>query len=73
MELEIVPLLKNNIRLQGIYVGSRAQLAAVVQAVSHHRIKPVIDRVYRFDQARDALARLGDGSYVGKLVVAGVA
>lgn len=70
-QIDILPLLGRNIRVQGIYVGSRDHLEALIRALVLHRIHPVIDRVYRFDQAGEAIAALGRGGHLGKLVIAG--
>lgn len=46
-----------------------AQLAQIATLLESGRIKPVIDRVFPFDQAADALAHLGKGRSRGKVVV----
>ncbi|MGH9613002.1 MAG: zinc-binding dehydrogenase, partial [Bryobacteraceae bacterium] len=35
-----------------------------------HQIHPVIDRVFGFEQARDAYAYLESGAHFGKVVIA---
>jgi NADPH:quinone reductase-like Zn-dependent oxidoreductase len=32
-------------------------------------MKPVIDRTFRFDQARDALAHMESGAHFGKVAI----
>lgn len=56
-------------RLAGIYVGSRAMLEDVSRFVTLSNLRPVIDRVFRFDQAREAYAHLESGNHFGKVVV----
>ena len=46
-----------------------AQLAAITALLESGRIRPVIDRVFPFDQAHEALAHLGKGRAKGKVVV----
>lgn len=70
-DFDLIPVLSRNVRLQGIHVGSRADLEHTVRAVVHHRIQPAIARTYAFGQAREALAAIGGGDYVGKLVITG--
>src|SRR5215813_3548453 len=41
-------------RLQGVTVGSVEDLQAMVDAIAANGMRPVIDRTFRFDQARDA-------------------
>ena len=58
-----------NIRLQGVYVGSVAMFEEMNRAIELHQMKPVIDRVFSFDQARDALAYLESAKHFGKVVI----
>jgi NADPH:quinone reductase-like Zn-dependent oxidoreductase len=58
------------IRLQGIHVGSREMFAAMNKAVALHKLKPVIDRVFSFDDAKAAYAHQQSGSHFGKIVIA---
>ena len=45
------------------------QLAEIGELLESGRIRPVIDRVFPFDQAKDALAYLDNGRAKGKVVV----
>lgn len=45
------------------------QLAAIAELLAAERIRPVIDRVFTFEQAKDGLAYLEQGRAKGKLVV----
>jgi 2-desacetyl-2-hydroxyethyl bacteriochlorophyllide A dehydrogenase len=67
--LDMRTLLRRSIRLEAVSVGSRDDLAALVRFVAGGRLRPVIDRVFPFDQAREALAYLAAGGHVGKVVV----
>ena len=58
------------IRLQGIHVGSRDMFAAMNKAVSLARLKPVIDRVFPFADAKAAYAHQQAGRHFGKIVIA---
>jgi NADPH:quinone reductase-like Zn-dependent oxidoreductase len=68
-ELEIMPLLTGAKRLIGISVGSRAMFEDLNRFVAAARIRPVIDRIFGFDQAREALAYLGSSGHFGKIVI----
>lgn len=71
-ELEIVPMLFNNIRLQAVNTGHRTHLEALVTALARRGIHPVIHHRYSFDDAPRAYAAIANGdSYVGKLVIDG--
>jgi len=56
--------------LHGIGVGSRASLEQLIQAVEVNRIKPVIDKVFPFDQAPEAFRLQASGNFIGKIVIA---
>lgn len=46
-----------------------AQLSAIGQLLEAGRIRPVIDKVFSFEQAKDALAYLAQGHAKGKVVI----
>jgi NADPH:quinone reductase-like Zn-dependent oxidoreductase len=71
--LPIAPLLHRQVRVQGIYVGSRAHFGEMNRAIDATRLRPVIDKVFGFDQIRDALVTLERGSHFGKIVIQVVA
>jgi len=55
--------------LHGIGVGSRASLEQLIQAIEVNRIKPIIDRVFPFDQAPEAFALQASQNFLGKIVI----
>jgi NADPH:quinone reductase-like Zn-dependent oxidoreductase len=55
--------------VQGTYVGSRAMFEAMNAVIARHGLKPVIDRVFPFEQAREALSHMQAGAHFGKLVI----
>ena len=69
-EVNPIPLIVRNLRLQGIRTGSRETFEAMNAALALHRLKPVIDRVYAFEDARDALTLMDDAAHFGKIVIA---
>jgi NADPH:quinone reductase-like Zn-dependent oxidoreductase len=46
-----------------------AQLAEIGKLLEAKRIRPVIDRVFPFDQAKEALEHLAQGHARGKIVI----
>jgi|BEDMetMinimDraft_2_1075160.scaffolds.fasta_scaffold00327_14 NADPH:quinone reductase-like Zn-dependent oxidoreductase len=62
-------VLTRSVRLQGIYVGSRAMFAEMNQAITHSGLKPVIDQVFPFEAAEEAYQRLASGTHFGKIVI----
>ena len=65
----LLPLLLNAQRIQGIYVGSAALFAEMNRAVTAHRLEPVIDQTFDFDQAPDAYRHLQSQKHLGKVVI----
>lgn len=63
------PLLIKNLVLKGITSGSRTMLEDFVAAIAVNGFDPVIDRVFDFDQAREAYEHLDSGSHIGKVVI----
>lgn len=55
------------VRLQGITVGHRDGFEAMMRAIEQHRVQPVLDRVFAFEQLKDALAYLKSGAHFGKI------
>ena len=65
----VTSILMRGIRVQGIAVGSRADMLDMFRAVEAHRIAPVIGDRFDFDQAPAALDRLATAQHVGKIVI----
>lgn len=64
------PILRKAIRLEGVLgVGSRAMLDRMTRAMAVDEMHPVVDRVFDFEEARDAYRYLERGAHVGKVVV----
>ena len=70
VELNIVPILMQNVRVQGILVGSREGFEAMNRGIAQHEIHPVVDRVFPFDEAREALVYMAGGRHMGKVCIA---
>ncbi|MBV8865219.1 MAG: NAD(P)-dependent alcohol dehydrogenase [Acidobacteriaceae bacterium] len=62
-----VSLLMNSVRLQGIYVGSRAMFERLNLAIGFHQIKPVIDRIFPWTEIKEALWYMGNQQHFGKI------
>jgi alcohol dehydrogenase len=54
---------------RNITVGDRAALLDLTRAVAATGLKPIIDRVFAFDEARDAFRHLESGAHLGKVVI----
>ena len=62
-------LFVKNITLQPSFVGSRLAFEAMNRAISLHKIKPIIDAVFPFEEARKAYYYLAKGEQLGKVVI----
>lgn len=62
-------LMVKSASLRGIFVGSRAMTERLYRAVDVNRIKPVIDRVFSFEQAVEAYRYQASGALFGKVVI----
>jgi NADPH:quinone reductase-like Zn-dependent oxidoreductase len=66
-DVSTVSILMKNIRVQGIFVGSRAMFEDMNRAISFHKMQPFVDRVFRFDEAREALRHMESASHFAKI------
>jgi NADPH:quinone reductase-like Zn-dependent oxidoreductase len=64
-----LPILRKNVRVQGIFVGSRAMFEAMNRAIALHRLRPVVDRVFPFGELREALRYMERGGHFGKIAL----
>jgi NADPH:quinone reductase-like Zn-dependent oxidoreductase len=64
-----MPILGKQIQVQGIFVGSRDMFEAMNRAITLHQLRPVVDQVFEFDEARDALRYMQSGKHFGKIVI----
>ncbi|HXK40417.1 MAG TPA: zinc-binding dehydrogenase, partial [Candidatus Paceibacterota bacterium] len=64
-----IKLFMKAIRLQGIFVGSRTMFEEMNRAIEVAQMHPVIDRVFSFDEAREAMRYMQSGSHFGKVVI----
>jgi NADPH:quinone reductase-like Zn-dependent oxidoreductase len=68
-EIQTVQILRKGIRLDGIYVGSRAMLEQVTNFFATTPHKPVIDSTFAFTEAPAAVRHLESGAHFGKIVI----
>jgi NADPH:quinone reductase-like Zn-dependent oxidoreductase len=65
----LTPILMQNLRLQGVIVGSRDTFERMNRAVAQHTLRPVVDRVFAFEEAPDAFRYMAEGRQFGKVVI----
>jgi NADPH:quinone reductase-like Zn-dependent oxidoreductase len=54
-------------RVEAVDVGSRAMFEAMNKAIKFHRLQPVVDRVFEFDELGPALTYLQEARHMGKV------
>jgi zinc-binding alcohol dehydrogenase/oxidoreductase len=68
-ELPLRKVFWRQLTLLGTTMGSPDDFAAMIRFVAEKGIRPVIDGVYAFDQADEAMRRMDAGGQFGKLVI----
>lgn len=67
--VNVVPVFMRQVRLQGVLVGHRESFEAMSRAIALHQMRPVVDRLFPFDEAVEALRYLAGGRHLGKVCV----
>jgi NADPH:quinone reductase-like Zn-dependent oxidoreductase len=62
-------LMGRNATASGLYVGSRADFEALNAFLEKHRFKPVIDKVFDYENAAAAYEYMDSGTLFGKVVI----
>ena len=62
-------IISRDVRLQGVTVGPREDMARMCQAIAQSGIKPVVDQVFAFEDAQDAYRHLESGTHFGKVCI----
>jgi NADPH:quinone reductase-like Zn-dependent oxidoreductase len=68
-EVNLMPVLMNGLRVQGIFVGSREMFERMNAAVAWHQIRPVVDKVFAFGETQEAYRMMASGAHFGKIVI----
>ena len=67
--IALTPVLMRALSIRGIFVGSRDGMEAMCRAFTAHEIAPVIDRVFPFEEAKEAFAYLRGARHFGKVCI----
>jgi NADPH:quinone reductase-like Zn-dependent oxidoreductase len=68
-ELDPRLILARRANVQGISVGSTQMFEAMNRAIAANAIKPVIDKVFGFDEVHAAYQHMASGAHFGKIVI----
>ncbi|HZF25772.1 MAG TPA: NAD(P)-dependent alcohol dehydrogenase, partial [Steroidobacteraceae bacterium] len=63
------PVMRKGASMHGIFVGNRAMFERMNAALEVNGIKPVVDKVFPFEQAKDAYVYQQSGAHFGKVVI----
>jgi NADPH:quinone reductase-like Zn-dependent oxidoreductase len=69
-QVDPMPILRRNLRVQGLYVGSKQMFDAMNRAIEAGGLKPVIDKAFPFAEAKAAYRHLRSQQHFGKIVIA---
>jgi NADPH:quinone reductase-like Zn-dependent oxidoreductase len=64
-----MPILMKNIRVQGIFVGTREMFEAMNRAIALHQLQPIVDRVFPFAEAVEAYRYMESAAHFGKIAI----
>ena len=67
--LNMAKLFFKQARIQGTTMGRPEEFRAMINFINEHRLEPVIDHVYPFDEAVVAHQRMAESDQMGKLVL----
>jgi NADPH:quinone reductase-like Zn-dependent oxidoreductase len=68
-EVNLVQILMQNVRIQGVLVGSRDTFEAMNRLIALYEMHPVVDRVFAFEEAPRAFEYMASGSHFGKICI----
>lgn len=71
-DVALYPIFHKALTVRGVYVGSVRMFESLTRALTATGIRPVIDRVFPFDEARGAYEYLASAAHLGKVVIRGV-
>jgi NADPH:quinone reductase-like Zn-dependent oxidoreductase len=67
--IDLFGFVEKNVRFDGVLSGSRAMLEALLAEMAAHAMRPVVDRVFAWDDLPAALDHLARGAHFGKVCV----
>jgi NADPH:quinone reductase-like Zn-dependent oxidoreductase len=69
LDARVYHLVLRRVRLQGITLASRDDFDAMNRAIALHRIHPIIDRVFPFEDCHEAFRHLSGQHHFGKVAI----
>jgi NADPH:quinone reductase-like Zn-dependent oxidoreductase len=69
-EINPMPISRDSTTVRGMYVGSRAMFEAMNAAIAANALRPVVDRVFPFEEALEAYRHFAGRKHFGKVCIA---
>lgn len=67
--LSLYPILMQGVKVQGVIVGNRFDFENMNQAISHNKLKPVVDKNFSWEEVPKAFEYLQSGKHFGKVTI----
>jgi NADPH:quinone reductase-like Zn-dependent oxidoreductase len=68
-EINPFGLLAKQASIRGVFVGSRGHFERMNAAIASHKLEPVVDKVFAFEETPAAYSHLERGAHFGKVVI----
>ena len=68
-KINVMSLIQHQVSLKGIFMDSTEQLHAFIKALEFSKIKPYVNKVFSFAQAKEAYHYLNSQKHLGKVVI----
>lgn len=68
-DMTLVPILMQNLRINGVFVGSREIFEAMNRAIALSGLRPAVGDVFEYKNASAAFQHMQAGAHFGKIVV----
>jgi NADPH:quinone reductase-like Zn-dependent oxidoreductase len=67
--LNLLPILMQNIKVQGILVGSKSAFESMNRAIEFNNIIPIVDKEFHLTEFKEAFSYLKSGKHFGKICI----
>ena len=68
-DMTLVPILMQNLRINGVFVGSREIFESMNRAITLGGLRPAVGKIFEYGNALAALQHMQAGAHFGKIVV----
>lgn len=67
--INLIPILMNNIRLQGIFVGPKNVFCEMNKFMNQFKIRPQVSNIFSFNEAKNAFMYMAESKHFGKICI----